>query len=98
MGHRSVRDAAVIGIPHSYSGEVPRAYVVLKDEAPTTDLVERELINLVKERKAKHKQHAGGIEFTPAIPKSAAGKILRRQLKEQWKQSLAKRGSPLAKL
>lgn len=87
MGHSSVNDAAVIGIPHSYSGEVPRAYVVLANGVLPTRAIEAELLSLVKERKARHKHLAGGIEFIPAIPKSAAGKILRRQLKDQWKQA-----------
>ena len=32
LNHPQVADAAVIGVPHEYSGEVPRAYVVLKPE------------------------------------------------------------------
>ena len=32
LSHRDVADAAVIGIPHEYAGEVPLAFVVLKQE------------------------------------------------------------------
>ncbi|KAL2202236.1 acetyl-CoA synthetase-like protein [Sarocladium strictum] len=87
LSHASVRDAAVIGIPHSYSGEVPRAYVVLKDGIIPSEDLETELKDLVKTRKARYKQLAGGVGFVDAIPKSAAGKILRRQLKKQWDES-----------
>ena len=35
LNHPHVADAAVIGVPHDYSGEVPRAYVVLKSDVAT---------------------------------------------------------------
>lgn len=86
--HPDVKDVAVIGIPHEYSGEVPRAYVVLGPCTKQHDDIAQELKELVASNKARHKRLAGGIEFVSEIPKSAAGKILRRVLKDTWKRSL----------
>lgn len=87
-GHPQVRDVAVIGVPHDYSGEVPRAYIVLKDGAGSNSEISQELVDLVAKNKARHKRLAGGIEFVTEIPKSAAGKILRRVLKDAWRNSV----------
>jgi 4-coumarate--CoA ligase len=72
----------VIGIPHPDSGELPRAYVVKKDET----LKESEVENFIKDRLAKHKRLVGGVEFIDAVPKAPSGKILRRTLKEAYLQ------------
>ena len=42
----------------------------------------------MKEQVSSHKQLAGGIEFVETIPKSAAGKILRKDLKLMHEQSV----------
>ncbi|KAJ7901853.1 hypothetical protein B0H14DRAFT_3080107 [Mycena olivaceomarginata] len=68
ISHPHILDAGVIGIfDEELATEVPRAYVVA-DRAVITRL-------------ASHKQLRGGVEFVPAIPKSAAGKILRKDLR-----------------
>ena len=72
------------GIPHERSGEVPRAYVVRADEG----LTEEAITGPVAEQLSCHKQLAGGVEFVAAIPKSAAGKILRKDLKAAYTNSL----------
>lgn len=90
LGHQSVVDAAVIGIPHDYSGEVPRAFIVLREDARKKygySLIEKELQELVQAKKAKHKRLAGGVEFLSEIPKSSSGKILRRVLKDRWMEA-----------
>lgn len=94
--HPNVKDVAVIGVPHEYSGEVPRAYVVLGSCTEQQDDISQELKDLVASNKARHKRLAGGIESVSEIPKSAAGKILRRVLKDMWKRSSKAEG--LAKL
>lgn len=76
--HPSVVEACVIGVPHSYRGESVKAFVVLKPGASTT--VE-ELQSFLKERLAKFKVPSE-IEFVPALPKSAVGKVLRRELRD----------------
>jgi len=85
--HPSVRDCAVIGISVSESGdELPRAYIVPRDQSvldiPPKVLV-TELQQWVKERLAPYKQLRGGVVFVQEIPRSLAGKILRRHLRER---------------
>lgn len=79
LGHPAVSDAAVCGIPDQRAGERPKAFVVLKSSAPGHAEVAEQLIQHVKTRKTRHKWIVE-IEIVPSIPKSASGKILRRQL------------------
>jgi acyl-CoA synthetase (AMP-forming)/AMP-acid ligase II len=77
LGHPAVADAAVIPSPDEEAGEVPKAFVVLKNPASAD-----ELMAFVSERVAPHKR-VRRLEFIDTIPKSATGKILRRVLIEQ---------------
>lgn len=90
LGHPLVVDAAVIGIPHDYSGEVPRAYVVLAPNAPQNVDTARDIERYVERHKARYMRLAGGIEFVDAVPKSAAGKVLRKVLREGYKERSSK--------
>lgn len=83
-GIPGVMDVAVIGIPNERAGEVPRAYIVKSID----DLKEETIINTIAEQLSKHKHLAGGVEFVDAIPKSAAGKILRKDLKAAYQNTL----------
>ena len=65
------------GIPNERTGEVPRAYVVKSKD----DLKEEDVAEYVAQQLSKHKHLHGGVKFVDAIPKSAAGKILRKDLK-----------------
>ncbi|GAO50186.1 acetyl-CoA synthetase-like protein [Saitoella complicata NRRL Y-17804] len=85
LAHPKVADAAVIGIPDERSGEVPKAYVVLHKNVPHTEETKRELAEWVQKQKARFKRLQGGIEFLEIIPKTASGKILRRELRERHK-------------
>ena len=87
LGHPKVEDVAVMGTPDDYSGEIPKAFVVLKGELEGSKEIEQELKQYVKERKVRHKHVDGGIDFVPFIPKSASGKILRRVLRDQSKNA-----------
>nr|POE93413.1 putative 4-coumarate--coa ligase 3 [Quercus suber] len=82
LGHPLVEDVAVLGIADDYSGEVPKAYVVLKQGHKASQQAGRELIAYVRERKVKYKA-VKEVEFIDVIPKSASGKILRRILKDK---------------
>ncbi|KAK0384327.1 hypothetical protein NLU13_8414 [Sarocladium strictum] len=89
LGHPAVKDVAVCGIPDERAGERPKAFVVLKVEPTSRDEVEaaaRDLIEHVKGNKARHKW-VREVEIVESIPKSAAGKILRRKLRDTSKTS-----------
>lgn len=90
LGYESVSDAAVIGIPDDYSGELPMAYVVVKPGFKRDQQTAKQIQDYVKKNKSREKQLAGGIEFVDAIPKSASGKILRRVLRLRWKEKASK--------
>jgi 4-coumarate--CoA ligase len=77
VGHPDIKDAAVVGEPHPEYGEVPVAYVVLRDKASLSPEV---IIEYAAQGLAKYKRLAR-VAFTEAIPRSPSGKILRRLLK-----------------
>ena len=83
IGHERVSDACVVGV---YDGEqateVPRAYIVASESSVNKEVLEKEIIDWLNARVAKHKMLRGGVRFVDEIPKTASGKILRRVLKE----------------
>lgn len=78
--HPAVHMCAVIGLPDSQWGEVGKACVVLNPGQSTT---EEELLRLMTERLAKYKVPKS-ITFMDSLPISAAGKILKRELRDQF--------------
>ena len=83
LTHPAVADAAVIPIPDEEAGELPKAYVVLKNVAEA-----EEILAFVSARVAPFKK-IRLIEFIEKIPKSASGKILRRVLIEAERARIA---------
>jgi fatty-acyl-CoA synthase len=77
--HPAVHMCAVIGLPDAKWGEVGKACVVLK---PDQNATEEEILKFMTERLAKYKIPKS-VSFMEALPISAAGKILKRELREQ---------------
>lgn len=73
-----VEDVAVVAAPSTEWGEVPVAFVVAGEPAPTTAALMRTCLSNL----ASYKRPTA-IRFVEQIPRSAAGKILRRILREQ---------------
>src|SRR5213594_1233550 len=85
--HPAVADAGVIGKPDEAAGEIPKAFVQLRAGATVTA---DELMDFVKERIADYKR-VREIEFIDKVPRTASGKILRRELAEKEKAATAAR-------
>ncbi|KAJ4391802.1 hypothetical protein N0V93_005422 [Gnomoniopsis smithogilvyi] len=81
LANPRIADAAVIGVEGDGT-EVPRAYVV----PATKDLTREEVARWVEGKVAHYKKLRGGVLFVDAIPKSPAGKILRKILREEAKK------------
>lgn len=79
--HPDILEAAVVGISHSKYGEVPKAFVI---RAMKSKITEHEIQDYVAQKVSKHKHLTGGVQFVDNIPKSAAGKILRREIKQLY--------------
>jgi long-chain acyl-CoA synthetase len=84
--HSAVKLCAVIGKPEPMVGEIPKAFVVLKDGAKAT---EAEIMEFVKEKVAPYKA-IREVEFRKELPISSAGKVLRRVLQEEEKRKAAR--------
>ncbi len=81
--HPAVRDAGVVGRPDPRRGEVPVAYVVGEDP--------RDLIEFVNARVAPHKA-LHDVRVVGALPRAPNGKLQRRALREQARESVADHG------
>lgn len=84
-GHPLIKEAAVVGLPDPSAGDLPRAYVVPEEKGKLT---EDEVRQYVANKLAAHKHLRGGVVFVDEIPKSAIGKILRRELRERAKKEV----------
>jgi len=80
--HEAVSLVAVIGIPHEEMGEEVKAFVVLKE---SHSVAAADLIAWTKERIASYK-YPRHVEFLKALPMSATGKILKKELRSRFKE------------
>jgi len=83
LTHPSIADAAVIGVMDADGQEVPKAFIVLQ---PGAVLTADEAMTFVADHVAPHKK-VRRVAFVNSIPKSAAGKILRKDLRAAEKQA-----------
>ncbi|MEV5014977.1 class I adenylate-forming enzyme family protein [Streptomyces sp. NPDC053780] len=77
--HPAVREAAVVGVPDGYRGETVKAYISLR---PGADTAPDALAAYCEERLAAYK-YPRQVEILPDLPKTASGKILRRELRSR---------------
>lgn len=77
--HPAVADAAVVGVPSAEWGESPAAFVVPRTGAPSPD----DLKAWANQRLGKT-QRLAGVRYLDELPRSDIGKVLKRQLREQW--------------
>lgn len=87
LSNPKIKDAGVIGIPDEIAGELPFAFVV---KQPGADLTEKDVQEFVSKRLSNTKWLRGGVKFIDEIPKNQIGKILRRELKDLYKNTKSK--------
>jgi acyl-CoA synthetase (AMP-forming)/AMP-acid ligase II len=81
LEHPAVRECGVVGRPDASAGEIPVAFIVLRDGFVTGEKLEQELCGFVAERLTRYKQPRE-VRFVEVVPKTASGKILRRELRQ----------------
>jgi len=80
LEHPAVLDCGVVGRKDAVAGEIPVAFVVAKDGLEIKSGISKELCQFVADRLAHYKQPRE-VRFVQSIPKTASGKILRRELR-----------------
>jgi long-chain acyl-CoA synthetase len=81
LEHPAVRECGVVGLPDADGGEIPVAFVALREGFVTGKKLEEELCGFVAERLTHYKQPRE-VRFVEVVPKTASGKILRRELRQ----------------
>ena len=80
--HPLVADVAVVGVPDAEFGEQVRAFVELREPGADPEVVEAALIGFCRESLSRLKCPRS-VAIVPRLPRTEAGKLLRRVLKEQ---------------
>src|SRR5271154_3074341 len=78
LRHPAIREVAIVGLPHEKWGETPHAFVVLNEDASTT---EADVIAFAREHLA-HFKAPSGVTFVSELPKTATGKIQKYVLRK----------------
>jgi acyl-CoA synthetase (AMP-forming)/AMP-acid ligase II len=81
LEHPAVRECGVVGRADSAAGEVPVAFVALRDGFASSTILGEELCAFVADRLTHYKQPRD-VRFVESVPKTASGKILRRELRK----------------
>jgi acyl-CoA synthetase (AMP-forming)/AMP-acid ligase II len=83
LEHPAVRDCGVVAKPDLAAGEIPCAFVVLRESFMPSDALAKELRDFVADRLAHHKQPRE-VYFVEVVPRTPSGKILRRELRKSF--------------
>jgi acyl-CoA synthetase (AMP-forming)/AMP-acid ligase II len=79
--HPAIREVAVFGVPHDKWGETPLAAVILREGATASP---EELRGWINERVAARYQRVSEVLIMKDFPRSAAGKTLKREMREPY--------------
>jgi len=83
LEHPAVRDCGVVAKPDLDAGEIPCAFVVLREGFVPSDILGKELRDFVADRLSRHKQPRE-VHFVDIVPRTPSGKILRRELRKTF--------------
>lgn len=81
--HAAVKECAVVGKPDDVAGEIPKAFVVLKDDCQASG---EEIMEFCARKLSPYKK-VREVEFIREVPKTNVGKVLRRLLKESKEEA-----------
>jgi long-chain acyl-CoA synthetase len=84
LRHPAVRDGAAVGVPDAEWGEVVKAVVALEADATPGDALAEEILAHCKSELATYKTPRN-VDFVEEIPRSEAGKIVRRELRDRYR-------------
>jgi len=82
MKHPAVALAAAVGVPDPVRTEIVKAFLVLKPGRSGTPELAREIQDFVKTHLAAH-EYPRLVEFVDALPMTATGKVMRRELRNK---------------
>ena len=82
LEHQAVKECGVVARVDAGAGEIPVAFIALRDGFSESGKLQEELCSFVANRLTHYKQPRE-IRFIDAVPKTASGKILRRELRKQ---------------
>ena len=90
LRHPKVAEAAAIGVPDPVRGQVVKAFVVLKGDAPEDQIkgLTEEIQDLVRQNLSRH-EYPRHVAFVPDLPKTPAGKVNRKILRDNEAQAAA---------
>nr|WP_321455838.1 AMP-binding protein [uncultured Cohaesibacter sp.] len=85
LRHPKVAECAAIGVPDSLRGQVVKAFILLKEKA--NEGLDEEIQELVRTNLSRH-EYPRKIEFVTSLPKTPAGKVNRKILRDQEAKTL----------